>query len=199
MRLEEASRFIKGLPASERPPYDCRLKTLQQDIKASRVCQGAFTKDPNNFLVVGALAMSLIRDRRSVEAEALMEKTYPKARLDEGFLRAYVDFHNRQRRLQRIVEVLEENLQESKPFTWVQHRLIQALKDMGRGDLLEQRYPDAVTAFHRLLELAPNEHAYRFHLATAYESMGKTEEAVNERLKARKAGATPPPTVDSVR
>jgi tetratricopeptide (TPR) repeat protein len=199
MRLQEADRFLKTLPERVRLPYICRLKSRQQDIRATQVCQEASSANPKDLLVVAALATALIRDRRTAEAEALMEKTYPDGRLDEGFLKAYLVFHNRQRRLQRIVKVLEENLLEAKSFPWVQHRLIQALQDKGRGDLLERRFGEASTAFRRLLELAPNEHAYRFHLATAYESMGKPEAAVEERLKARKAGATPPPTVDSVR
>ena len=195
----EASKLITTLASKDQGRYLCQVKELRQELSAVRECQKAHADHPTDNRVAVSLAKALLRDHRTEDAETVMDLFYVKHRENAEFTRAYVSFYENRRLLGKVSETLESHLTDSIDSQWSRRRLVSVLKDKGRGDLMEKRYKAAIVCFERLLELSPQTHVFRYHLADAYDAVGQKTSAEVERRKARKVGAVPPPPVGTAR
>lgn len=185
-------RELRRLDGDAALMWRCRVAAAMSELNTVTACAAAREALGDLPELVAAHVIGLARDRRITEAEELARAQLVAQPGETILYDALVTVLEKQGWMRESVEVLEEWYASEATSEQVKLRLGAALVNKGKGDLVQGRAKEAKEAFLRGLELQPNRHELRYHLARALRDLGDREGALRELRRAKDSGAKRP-------
>lgn len=154
-RLSQARRELRAAPGLDAEKLGCELRVEERDAAALRVCRAAYEQAPRDPWVIAAYARSLRQANRVAEAESLLRGALADAPRSRVLIGALARLMEQVGWMREAVEVWEHRLEVHPDDPHSRRGLVAALERKARGDILAKRYPEAIAALERALEVEP--------------------------------------------